>query len=148
MSAHQPVLSRHPAPHRERASVAQLTFGLLAGPAAWFGQLCAGFPLSSWPCFPRDQHVLAPLTGYEWTWAAVGIVSLAAVAVSLAAMIVSLRLLRRTSAEVEGDHMDLLEVGSGRTRFLALWGTIAGAAFAVVSTFTGVAFFILPRCAG
>jgi hypothetical protein len=37
---------------------------------------------------------------------------------------------------------------TGRTRFLALWGTVFGAAFAIAAAFTAVAFFILPRCAG
>ena len=148
MSVNDTALSHHPAPHRKLVAPLELAFGLLGGPAAWFGQLCVGVPLSNWPCFPRDQHVLGPLSGYEWTWAAIGIVSLAAVVVSLAAMVVSGRVLRRTRTELEGDHVQLLDTGAGRTRFLALWGTIAGGAFAVASAFTGVAFFILPRCAG
>jgi hypothetical protein len=151
MSANPASLSHHPAPHRERVAAVQIAFGLLAGPAAWFCQLCAGFALSSWPCFPADQPMLAPMRGYGWTWAATGIVSLTAVTISVAAMIVSRRLLQRTRGESAGGHghpLDLLDVGTGRTRFLASWGTIAGGAFAVASAFTGVAFLILPRCAG
>lgn len=148
MSADHATLSHHPAPHRERAVTLELAFGLLGGPVAWFGQLCAGFALSSWPCFPNDQHMRIPLPGFGWTWSAIGLVCLAAFAIALSAMFVSSRLLRRTRDEDHGSHAHLAEVGAGRTRFLALWGTIAGGAFAVATAFTAVAFFILPRCAG
>jgi hypothetical protein len=125
-----------------------MAFGLLGGPAAWFGQLCAGFALSSWPCFPNDQLMRVPISGFSWTGNATGLVSLAALAIALAAMFVSQRLLQRTRDEDHGGHAHLAQIGAGRTRFLALWGTIAGGAFAVATAFTGVAFFILPRCAG
>jgi hypothetical protein len=148
MSADHATLSHHPAPHRERATSVEIAFGLLGGPVAWFAQLCAGFALSSWPCFPNDQLMRVPAPGFSWTWNAIGLVSLAALGVALSAMFVSRRLLLRTRDEDHGGHAHLVEVGAGRTRFLALWGTIAGGAFAVATAFTGVAFFILPRCAG
>jgi len=148
MSADDAALGHHPAPHRGRAGAMEMTFGLLGGPAAWFAQLCAGFALSSWPCFPGDQHMLSPTAGFAWTGAAVGFVSLTAFAVAVAAMFVSRGLLRRTRDEYPGDPAHLLEAGTGRTRFLALWGTIAGGGFAVATAFTAIAFFILPRCAG
>ena len=148
MSADNATLSHHPAPYRERAMAWELAFGLLGGPAAWFGQLCAGTVLSDWPCFPKDTRMTAPVIGYEWTWTAIGLVSLAAFVVALLAMFVSRRVLLRTRDEEQGGHAHLMEIGSGRTRFLALWGSIAGAAFAMVTAFTAVAFFILPRCAG
>ncbi len=148
MSAHPTTVTHHPAPQRSRAPFVELTFGLLGGPAAWFGQLCAGFALSSWPCFPRDQRLVAAVSGFAWTWPATGLVSLVAFAVALAAMWVSRRILQRTRHEGHGGHTYLAQTGSGRTRFLALWGTIAGGAFAVATAFTGAAFFILPRCAG
>jgi hypothetical protein len=134
MSADDATLSRHPEPHRERAAGWALGFGLLGGPAAWFVQLCAGVALTSWPCFPKDQQLPAPVGGFEWTGPATAVVSLAAFGISVAAMLISHQFLRRTRG--------------GRTRFLALWGTIAGGAFAVAIAFTGVAFYLLPRCAG
>ncbi|MDB6083575.1 MAG: hypothetical protein JWN43_1456 [Gammaproteobacteria bacterium] len=148
MNADHTTLSHHPPPHRERGTAAAMAFGLLGGPAAWFGQLCAGFALSSWPCFPNDQLMRVPISGFSWTGNATGLVSLAALAIALAAMFVSQRLLQRTRDEDHGGHAHLAQIGAGRTRFLALWGTIAGGAFAVATAFTGVAFFILPRCAG
>ena len=47
------------------------------------------------------------------------------------------------------DESDVvMEVGSGRTRFLALWGIFLGAGAAVTIVLTAVAFWVLPRCAG
>jgi hypothetical protein len=148
MRTPEAAASNHPAPHRHRVAAAESVFGLLGGPGAWFIQLCAGSVLSNWPCFPEDQHRLAPVQGYEWTWAALGLISLAAVAIAVAAFLVSRTLYRRTRDESGGDHQHLMETGAGRTRFLALWGMVAGAGFAVAAAFTGIAFFILPRCAG
>jgi hypothetical protein len=138
MSTPDASLSHHPAPHRGRVAALESAFGLLGGPGAWFIQLCVGFALSSWPCFPQDQHELAPIRGYGWTWGALGLVSLTAVVIAVAAFAVSRGIYRRTHDET----------GAGRTRFLGLWGMVAGAGFAVAAAFTGVAFFILPRCAG
>lgn len=148
MNAQDPSLTHHPAPHRERVAVAESAFGLLAGPVVWFIQLCAGYALASWPCFPQDERVRLPLAGYGWTLAGLGVISLVAVLIALVACGVSRRIYRRTQSEHPGDHVHLLETGSGRTRFLALWGMVASAGFAVATAFTGVAFFMLPRCGG
>lgn len=148
MSADHAALSHHPAPHRERASPVASTFALLGGPGAWFVQVCAGFAMSSWPCFPMDQRRALPLDGYAWTYTATGIISLAAVVTALAAALTGWRLLQLTREEMQGDHRHLVDTGSGRTRFLALWGTVYGAGFAVAAAITGIALLILPRCGG
>jgi hypothetical protein len=148
MTADHTSLSHHPAPHRERALPAEGLFGLLGGPLAWFIQLCAGYAMASWPCFPSDEHRLLPPSGYAWTWSAMLAVSVAAVVTALAAFLVSRRIYNRTRNEDAGGHQPLLEVGAGRTRFLALWGMVFGAGFAAAAAMNTVAFFLLPRCAG
>ncbi len=146
MSADDATMSYQPAPARDRGTALSLAFGLLAGPAAWFGQLCAGYALTSWPCFPGDHRLPSPVAGFDWTWAATGAVSLVAFIIALSALGVSMRLLLRNKDE-HGD-LYLLEVGPRRTRFLAWWGVVAGGVFALAIAFTAVWFFILPRCAG
>lgn len=89
-----------------------------------------------------------PAVGYAWTWAAIVAVSVAAIAVSAASFSVSRRVYNRVQTESPGSHQHLLDVGSGRTRFLALWGMVFGASFAIGTAVTTVAFFVLPRCAG
>jgi hypothetical protein len=148
MSADHASLSHHPAPHRDQVSAFESAFGLLGGPLAWFVQLCAGYAMASWPCFPREVHHLQPAPGYAWTWSAIVAISIAAVIVSAAAFFVSQRSYRRVQGESHGDRQHLLDVGSGRTRFLAAWGMVLGSGFAVGTAMTTVAFFVLPRCAG
>jgi hypothetical protein len=136
----------HPAPKRDALRPHEGFFALFGGPVAWFIQLNAGFALASQPCFidgaralelPRDSTRPAMLT-----------LIAAACAIALIAMYVSWRAYKRTEDESPGDHRHLLEVGTGRTRFLALWGVYLSAGSALVTLMTAVAFFVLRRCAG
>ena len=104
--------------------------------------------MASWPCFPLEEHRILPVPGYAWTWGAAVAVSFAAVAIALASFLVSRRTYLKTGDETQGDHHHLLETGSGRTRFIALWGMALGAGFAVATAMSTIAFFLLPRCSG
>jgi hypothetical protein len=139
--AHQSALCRS---HKTRfASV----FGLAGGPFAWYVQMCAGYALASWPCFPKDHRMLVPLAGYAWTSRAMTIALLAGVAIALAAFFVSWRELIRTQ-RASGDQRHQLGGGAGRAQFLALWGMLLGGGFALTTVITAFAFVMLPRCAG
>jgi hypothetical protein len=148
MSADHASLSHHPAPQRERASTFASAFGLLGGPLAWFVQLCAGYGLSSWSCFPKDERGLAPLVGVSWSWPTMVVLLVASVVIATAAFFAAYGNFRRTRDEGHGGHAHLMEVGAGRTRFIALWGMLLGAGFAVATVIDAVAFLVLPRCAG
>lgn len=148
MSATHTALSQEPPSHPGRVSAVAGIFGLLGGPLAWFAQLCAGYALASWACFPKDQRRLVPADAYAWTWNAMIVVSIAAFVVALIAFLVSRRLHLRTRDERAVHHDQVLEAGRGRTHFLALWGMLAGGGFAVAVAFTGVFLIVLPRCAG
>jgi hypothetical protein len=141
-------LSHHPAPHRERASTLASTFGLLGGPLAWFVQLCAGYGLASWSCFPKDQRGIAPLAGASWSWSVMVSLLTASVVIAVASLFAARSNFARTRQEGAGDHVHLMEVGVGRTRFIALWGMLLGGGFAVATLLDAVAFLVLPRCAG
>jgi hypothetical protein len=120
-------------------------FGVVGGPLAWFAQFCAGYALASWPCFPKAQRELVPLAGYNWTWPAMILVLVGGVIVALAAFLVSWRTLQRTQPAQR--HRDLIDDGGARQPFLALWGVVLGAGFALATLITAVAFVVLPRCA-
>ena len=77
-----------------------------------------------------------------------GIVAVVALLIALAAFLSSWRAYRRTSEEQPGGREVLLEVGTGRTRFLALWGMVFGAGFAITIIANAVGQTVLPRCAG
>ena len=90
----------------------------------------------------------APLSSMEWTWLAMVLSTAAALAIALFALLVSWRVFRRTKEEASGGAAQLIELGAGRTRFLALWGVLLGIGFALATAITALAFFTLPRCAG
>jgi hypothetical protein len=68
--------------------------------------------------------------------------------IALFALVLSWRAYRRTQNLVLGDARHLMEVGAGRTRFLALWGIVLAAGFSGATAVTTVAFVLLPRCSG
>jgi hypothetical protein len=73
---------------------------------------------------------------------------IASVAIAIAAFFAAYRNFRRTRDEGQGDPAHLMEVGAGRTRFMALWGMMLGGGFAAATIIDAVAFMVLPRCAG
>ena len=68
------------------------------------------------------------------------LILVAAIVVALAALGAAGRAYARTRHEISS--------GAQRTRFLALWGLILAAGFALASAVTAVAFIVLSRCAG
>jgi hypothetical protein len=133
---------------RHQLSIGEALFGVFGGPLAWFVQLCAGYALATWPCFPLDHRLLIPQGGYAWSFPLMVALLVAGVVVALAAFGVSWRTYARTRNEGGGDDRHLIEVGAGRARFLALWGMLLGAGFAVATSLTAVAFLLVPRCNG
>ncbi|HEX3950192.1 MAG TPA: hypothetical protein VHW95_10120 [Steroidobacteraceae bacterium] len=126
----------------------QIFFLLFGGPLAWFLQLNAGFALATQPCFLDNQRFPAPRLSLVWSWPAMIWLLIAALAIALLSVLTAWRAYQRTKTESSGDHLHLMEIGSGRNRFIALWGICFGAGSAVVILMTLVAFFVLPRCAG
>lgn len=140
-------LSQHPGPYRGPVTLLELAFGLAGGPLAWAVQFNIGYPLASWPCFPGDHRMQQQLYGYDWSWPALIALMFAATFVALAAMWVSWRNFQKTRAEPTGEQ-GRLDVGTGRTRFLALWGLVFSGGFALASLATGIAYLTVPRCGG
>jgi hypothetical protein len=139
-------LSHHPAPTRGAVRPHESFFALFGGAIAWFIQLNAGFALASQPCFVAGTRVLS--LPHDWTRPAMLIMIGASCAVALLATFISWRAYERTKDESAGDHRHILDVGAGRTRFLAIWGVYLSAGSALVTLMTGIAFIVLPRCAG
>lgn len=148
MNAPQQGLSLHPAPHADRVNSFEGLFGLFGGPLAWYLQLCAGYAMASAPCIRAGSRMSAPLSTLQWTWLVMILSTTAAFAIALFALLVSWRIFRRTKEEAAGGTAQLIEVGAGRTRFLALWGVLLSIGFALATAITALAFPMLPRCAG
>lgn len=147
MSAASQSTAQHPAPKAGAMRLTESFFAVFAGPIMWFLQLTLGFALVTEPCFNAGEPAAAPGLVDRTHAAALGLIALAWV-VSLVAAWVAWRAYQRTEDEGYGDHRQVMEVGTGRTRFLALWGVILGIGSAVATSFTAVAFMVLPRCGG
>jgi hypothetical protein len=104
----------------------------------------AGFAVTAHGCYPRSIPLADSVIGGMRVIAI--IITAIATAVSVAAGVVSLGSWRRTSSEMAGQKHALLEVGEGRTRFMALSGVLVSALFllAIVLNFLSIAF--VPPC--
>lgn len=142
------ALSHHPAPQRARLPPLEALFLLTAPPIAWFVQLCVGYTLASAPCFAAQARRLQVPASAAWTRPAMVIALLVALLICLYVWLRAWRVFTATRNEQIENHGPLIESGSGRTRFVALWGMLLGTGFAVATVVTAVAFAVLPRCLG
>lgn len=133
----------HPAPHRERVLLAALNFGLLAAPSAWALQLLINYAASSYACFPGGSPGSASGTG---VWTALLIVELVALIVAVAGAAVAWRSWNITRHETSGHAQEMVDVGHGRTRFLAMWGLLISIGFSLAIVFSLAGLFMVPLC--
>ena len=153
MSA-QPQASHDPAREADPVKARGALFAVFAAPLAWYVQLCVSYSLASGPCFRDGHRTLAPPASLQWTGPALMLLMASAVVIALVSLLVSWGVLSRVRRRMQGDAEHLTAQGEGRTQFqgrthfLALWGVALGGAFALAAALTGLAFMILPRCAG
>ncbi len=146
MSA-DPHLSSALIPRRRTWPPPLIFFAVFGGPVAWFLQLNACFALASAPCFIDNVRIAAGLANHASS-SLIVIVAVAACAVALAALLTARRAYRLSERDSSHDRRAPLEIGAGRSRFLALWGICFSAGSALLIAVTALAFFLLPRCAG
>lgn len=138
----------HPSPHRGRVGLGALFFGLCAAPIVWSIQLMANFALASYSCYPHASPRTSLVPGWGWVWPGQLTINLAALVIALAAAAISWRNWNRTRYEHPGQTSHVLEVGEGRTRFLAMIGFMAALGFCLAIVFNTIALFMVPSCAG
>jgi formate-dependent nitrite reductase membrane component NrfD len=139
-----PVSTTHPAPHRHRVGLAALLFGLAAAPLAWNFQVLFSSSLAGYVCFPHAAPLSAPLwSGWRPVLFAVAGIS---IAVAVLGGLVSLRNWQRTFQERSGSAHHLLDLGEGRTRFMAMGGMLIGALFIYALLFGATALWLVPPC--
>jgi hypothetical protein len=136
--------STQPAPHRHRAEFRVLLFGAAAAPLVWMGHLWLSYGLSSRTCFPADM-ANAGVSGAGLRDALLAF-DAGAIVVTLIALAVSYRSWRTTRAETSGRVEHTVEIGEGRTRFLAVWGMISSLMFLVAVVFAAIASVMVPLC--
>jgi hypothetical protein len=135
---------QHPAPHRSRVGFPGAVFGLLAGPLAWSGHLLATYALASHHCYPGA--VPRPgMPGGAGLWTALLVIDAVAAVLALLGAVTAFRGWMATRAEASHHP---LEVGEGRTRFLAICGVIASLGFLAAIAVDVIALFMVPLCRG
>jgi hypothetical protein len=147
MDAHSPALptgTGHPAPRRDRASLAALWFGLFGAPLAWSVQELVNTPVVGHACYPKTEPLPSP-SFHATVGFALG-VSVVTALVALAALLTAASTWRSVRRGHQGEHAALLEVGEGRTRFMALAGILLGVVFLLGIVMHAVPLFILPPC--
>jgi hypothetical protein len=138
------MMVEHPAPHRQRVHIAVLLFGAFIGPIVWALHLFANSAIAGQVCYPgpaprlTQVAMLRPLLG-----ASGGI----AIVLALIGTYVSYRSWRTSREEREGSHHHLIEVGEGRTRFLAFAGMFTSLVFALVIFCDTFGVLMVPACA-
>lgn len=137
------ALAGHPAPARDAISGGALVFGLLAAPAMAALETLIGTGAVGRACFPLDHPLPTPAFATApivWT------VHILALAIASASVFVSLRAWRRTRHEREGGRGVMVEIGEGRTRFVAMTAVLTSIGFTVLIVFDTVGLVALAPC--
>jgi hypothetical protein len=133
----------HPAPHRHRFGVALFVTALIGVPSIWGLRLVANYAIDSYFCFPGEtRHNILP----PWAWPTLLGIDLLAAAAAIAAAVLCYRNWQRTRDELTTPRGPFIEIGEGRTRFLAFWGLMIGIGFGVAVGFDLVTLWIVPVC--
>ncbi len=137
----------HPSPHRARVRPDGLLLALAVGPCAWIVQLAGDYGLASHACRPGDApRGVDPAAGWGAEHLILLGLNLACLGLCLAGGAAALVYWRRSHREKPGGAPAVIEVGEGRTRFLAACGMIAAIAFAVAIAFDTTQTFFIPSC--
>jgi len=122
--------SRHPAPYRDRISLAALFYGMFAAPIAWAGNLMVTFALANHACYPGFHPLGHVLQGFGFVWTLMLAFYLLALLICVSGFLVAFRAWRITAPEKGESHIHhLVETGDGRSRYFALIGMASGVQF-------------------
>lgn len=135
----------HAAPSRHEVSKRSLWFGILAAPTAWLGVQMLDYGAASYLCGARSAEASAQLVRaiepwFLWLTGAAFLIALAGCWVSRSNWL-------RTRKEQSGSGHHLLELGEGRTRFMAMCGLLTSVSFSVAFLFTAAYMVVAPLCA-
>jgi hypothetical protein len=139
--------ARHPAPLRHRVRLGRLFYGLFAAPIFWAGNFMVEYGLLVHACYPGNQPLWNGEPGFRFAWWVSLLFYFVTLAVCASAGWVSYTSWRETRPEAEGGTNEVMELGHGRTRYLAMIGIWFSALFFTATLFAIVIYAIEPLCA-
>ena len=142
------ALPEHPAPHRHKAGAPLLLAVLACAPGAWIIQLVGAYGLTSYICAPAGAPDLAAPAGWPPMRIALMVLNLSCLALAAAGGLFAAWAWRRTQGEKPGSAQTLLQVGEGRTRFLAACGMMSAVGFGLAILFNSAEYSTVPACWG
>jgi hypothetical protein len=136
----------HPSPYRDRFPIYVLLLPLFVPPVLWAVQLSVRYALIATACFPHHAPVTAPTAHGGISWIVAVAVALSSLLVMLGLGLLSLRIWRKGGSESGHPRRLLLDIGEGRTSFLAHWGIYVSFGFLVVTIFDSLPLIGVPLC--
>lgn len=136
--------SKHPSPMRAKVALGSLWFGILGAPMAWISLELISYILTTAVCDTNNQSALSKHSLKVWYYLLP--ISVVAGIIALSAVMIAMHNWRKTRNEKSGSAHKLLEVGEGRTRFLAMFGLLSSIGFIVALLFSAITLFLMPLC--
>lgn len=130
----------HPAPHRNRVSLPVLFASVGVPPLAWMAHLYLNYAFASASCAAASHR-----EGVS-AWTALFVIDALCIAAVAVALFSARRAWRMSRAEHAGEEGDAVEVGEGRTRFLAIVGVLSGAIFIAALVFDIPVLLAVTTC--
>ncbi len=132
-------------PARHLVGSGALWFGLFGAPVAWAVHALAATSINSFGCIPPlDASARIETQPPGAVWMILLILTAILLMTAAAALITAVRswLADRKPSE----ESELLEVGEGSTRFMAMAGILLGAIFSFLLVMNAIALFMAPQC--
>ena len=139
----------HPARLRHATRESAIWIGLFGGLFAFAAQTVTNYAVSSHACFAgRIPYGQQPSI---WVWWTLMAVTAAAICITCTSIWLACDSWRATSHEAsrkppEDRAHELLEVGEGRTRFMAMAGLVTSCILLAAIILNGTAMVIMPLC--
>lgn len=143
-TAREPEKVGQPAPKGEAVSLVSLGFGVIAAPLVWLLGLTGAYAVASHACFAGSMPRFMGGPSHSAWLALIAIVAVALV-ICLAGGAVAYRAWQATK-EPPSHPTALVEIGEGRSQFLAVWGVLTSALFVIPVALFLLALALVPLC--
>ena len=125
-----------------------MLFAVLGAATAWSLQLLVDYALSAHHCYPTAAPIMSADVPGGWVYPLVVAFNIVAMMVAVLSTLSARSIWNRTKEEHDSSAHHLLTAGEGRTRFLAMFGQLAGIGFLAAILFDTPAIYLVPRCFG